>query len=96
MAKADLIEVDAVVLKLIKGGNYDVGILKDQENLTDDIRKEISKSEDPSEYVASIAHAHLGGKLRMNKISVVPGDIVTISLSPYDLTRGAITWRYRV
>lgn len=95
MARADLIEIDAVVLKLIKGGTYDIGILKDQEKLDDDLRKKISKSENPNEYVASIAHAHLGGKLRMNKISVVPGDIVRVSLSPYDLTRGAITWRYR-
>lgn len=37
--------------------------------------------------------AHLSGKLRMNFIRVLPGDKVTIELSPYDLTRGRITWR---
>ncbi len=37
--------------------------------------------------------AHISGKLRMNYIRILPGDKVTIELSPYDLTRGRITWR---
>ena len=37
--------------------------------------------------------AHISGKLRMNFIRIRPGDKVTIELSPYDLTRGRITWR---
>ncbi|MGI6200987.1 MAG: translation initiation factor IF-1 [Christensenellales bacterium] len=37
--------------------------------------------------------AHISGKLRMNFIRILPGDRVTIELSPYDLTRGRITWR---
>jgi translation initiation factor IF-1 len=36
---------------------------------------------------------HLSGKLRMNFIRILPGDKVTLELSPYDLTRGRITWR---
>lgn len=39
--------------------------------------------------------AHISGKLRMNFIKILPGDKVTIELSPYDLTRGRITWRAR-
>ncbi len=39
--------------------------------------------------------AHISGKLRMNFIRILPGDRVTIELSPYDLTRGRITWRAR-
>lgn len=39
--------------------------------------------------------AHLGGKLRRHFIRVVPGDRVTVELSPYDLTRGRIVYRYR-
>jgi len=39
--------------------------------------------------------AHISGKLRMNFIRIVPGDRVTVELSPYDLTRGRITWRGR-
>lgn len=37
--------------------------------------------------------AHISGKMRMNFIRIYPGDRVTIELSPYDLTRGRITWR---
>ncbi len=39
--------------------------------------------------------AHISGKMRMNFIRIYPGDRVTIELSPYDLTRGRITWRSR-
>jgi translation initiation factor IF-1 len=38
---------------------------------------------------------HLGGKMRKRYIRVLPGDRVTVELSPYDLTRGRITWRFR-
>ncbi|MBQ6661739.1 MAG: translation initiation factor IF-1 [Lachnospiraceae bacterium] len=37
--------------------------------------------------------AHISGKLRMNYIKIVPGDKVTLELSPYDLTKGRIIWR---
>ena len=37
--------------------------------------------------------AHISGKMRMNFIRIYPGDKVTIEISPYDLTRGRITWR---
>ena len=37
--------------------------------------------------------AHISGKLRMNYIRIVPGDKVKIEMSPYDLTKGRITWR---
>ena len=37
--------------------------------------------------------AHISGKLRMHFIRILPGDKVTVELSPYDLTRGRITWR---
>jgi len=37
--------------------------------------------------------AHLSGKLRMNYIQVLPGDKVTVEMSPYDLTKGRIIWR---
>lgn len=40
-----------------------------------------------------IINAHLSGKLRMNFIRILPGDRVTIELSPYDLSKGRITWR---
>ena len=37
--------------------------------------------------------AHISGKLRMNYIRILPGDKVTLELSPYDLTKGRIIWR---
>ena len=37
--------------------------------------------------------AHISGKLRMKFIRILPGDKVTVQMSPYDLTRGRITWR---
>ncbi len=37
--------------------------------------------------------AHISGKLRQNYIKILTGDHVTVELSPYDLTRGRITWR---
>ena len=39
--------------------------------------------------------AHLSGKMRKNSIKVLPGDKVTVELSPYDLTKGRITYRHR-
>ena len=40
--------------------------------------------------------AHISGKLRMNFIRILPGDKVTVQMSPYDLTRGRITWRSKL
>ena len=39
--------------------------------------------------------AHVSGKMRMNRIRILPGDKVTMELSPYDLTRGRITYRFK-
>ncbi|MDE6953889.1 MAG: translation initiation factor IF-1 [Erysipelotrichales bacterium] len=39
--------------------------------------------------------AHVSGKIRMNYIRILPGDKVTVEISPYDLTRGRITFRHK-
>ncbi len=39
--------------------------------------------------------AHVSGKIRMNYICILPGDKVTVEISPYDLTRGRITFRHK-
>jgi translation initiation factor IF-1 len=39
--------------------------------------------------------AHISGKMRMHYIRILPGDKVVVELSPYDLTRGRITYRYK-
>ena len=40
-----------------------------------------------------VINAHISGKLRMNYIRILAGDKVTVEMSPYDLTKGRITWR---
>ncbi|MDD4153927.1 MAG: translation initiation factor IF-1 [Bacilli bacterium] len=40
-------------------------------------------------------HAHVSGKIRMHYIRILPGDVVTVEISPYDLTQGRITFRYK-
>jgi translation initiation factor IF-1 len=39
--------------------------------------------------------AHISGKMRMNFIKIIPGDKVTLEMSPYDLTKGIIVYRYK-
>lgn len=39
--------------------------------------------------------AHVSGKIRMNYIRILPGDKVTVEMSPYDLSKGRITYRYK-
>ena len=53
-----------------------------------------------SDYLVELANGHtvvayVSGKMRVNMIRILPGDTVTIELSPYDLTRGRITWNKR-
>ena len=44
-------------------------------------------------FKVELQNKHVSGKLRMNYIRIVPGDKVTVEMSPYDLTKGRITWR---
>jgi translation initiation factor IF-1 len=39
--------------------------------------------------------AHISGKMRMNYIKILPGDKISVEMSPYDLTKGRITYRYK-
>ena len=70
MSKADVIEVDGVVVEKLQNAMFKVEL----EN-------------------KHVVLAHISGKLRMNFIKILPGDKVTIELSPYDLTKGRIIWR---
>lgn len=45
--------------------------------------------------IKKVIRSKLSGKLRKNKIKLILGDKVTVSLSPYDLETGLVTWRYR-
>ena len=45
--------------------------------------------------IGHIITAHVSGKIRMHTIRILPGDKVTVEISPYDLTRGRITYRHK-
>ena len=70
MSKADLIELEGVVVEAMPNAMFKVKLENGFEVL-----------------------AHISGKIRMNFIRILPGDRVKVELSPYDLTRGRITWR---
>ena len=62
------------------------------------IEDDIPQTENPKAVALKLQNeliilAHISGKLRMNFIRILPGDKVTVEMSPYDLTRGRITWR---
>ena len=70
MSKADVIEVEGIVLEKLPNAMF---------------RVELEKKH--------VVLAHISGKLRMNFIRILPGDKVTLELSPYDLDKGRIIWR---
>jgi len=70
MSKADVIEIEGVVVEKLPNAMFQVELPNGHQVL-----------------------AHISGKLRMNFIKILPGDKVTLELSPYDLTKGRIIWR---
>ena len=70
MSKADVIEIEGVVVEKLPNARFKVEL----EN-------------------GHIVLAHISGKLRMNFIKILPGDKVTLEMSPYDLSKGRIVWR---
>ncbi len=70
MSKADVIEIEGVVVEKLPNAMFKVEL----EN-------------------GHIVLAHIIGKLRMNFIKILPGDKVTLEMSPYDLSKGRIIWR---
>ena len=70
MSKADVIEIDGVVVEKLPNAMFKVEL----EN-------------------GHVVLAHISGKLRMNFIKILPGDKVTLEMSPYDLSKGRIIWR---
>ena len=70
MSKADVIEIEGVVVEKLPNAMFKVEL----EN-------------------GHIVLAHISGKLRMNFIKILPGDKVTLEMSPYYLSKGRIIWR---
>ena len=72
MSKADVIEIEGVVVEKLPNAMFQVELENGHKIL-----------------------AHISGKMRMNFIRILPGDKVTIEMSPYDLTKGRIIYRYK-
>ena len=70
MSKADVIEIEGVVVEKLPNAMFQVKLENGHQVL-----------------------ARISGTLRMNYIKILPGDRVTIEMSPYDLTKGRIIWR---
>ena len=70
MSKADVIEIEGVVVEKLPNAKFQVEL------------------ENGNKVLATIS-----GKLRMNYIRILPGDKVTLEMSPYDLSKGRIIWR---
>lgn len=70
MSKADVIEIEGVVVEKLPNAMFKVELGN-----------------------GHIVLAHISGKLRMNFIKILPGDKVTLEMSPYDLSKGRIVWR---
>ena len=73
MSKADVIEIEGVVIEKLPNTMFQVELENGHKVL-----------------------AHISGKLRQNFIRILPGDKVTLELSPYDLTKGRIIWRDKI
>ena len=70
MSKADVIEIEGVVVEKLPNAMFQVELVNGHKVL-----------------------ATISGKLRMNYIRILPGDKVTLEMSPYDLSKGRIIWR---
>ncbi len=77
MSKEDVIEVEGIVREAMPNTVFKVELLN-------------TKDGKPNGHTVL---AHISGKLRTNFIRILPGDKVTMEMSPYDLTKARITWR---
>lgn len=97
MAKDEVIELEGVVVESLPNATFNVEVSFPQ-------RKPIQKPSDtgdpteapaPEQPPKHVILCHISGKMRKHFIRILPGDRVTVQLSPYDLTRGRITFRQK-
>ena len=81
LSKEDVIEIEGIVREAMPNAIFKVEMLSEDKN---------TGKLTPSEHILL---AHISGKLRTNFIRILPGDKVTVEMSPYDLSKGRITWR---
>lgn len=97
MAKDEVIELEGVILESLPNATFNVEV-------TFPTRKAIPKPSDEGDPSAApvveqapkhVILCHISGKMRKHFIRIIAGDRVTVQLSPYDLTRGRITFRHK-
>ena len=81
LSKEDVIEIEGIVREAMPNDIFKVEMLSEDKN---------TGKLTPSGHILL---AHISGKLRTNFIRILPGDKVTVEMSPYDLSKGRITWR---
>ena len=87
MSKADVIEIEGVVV----GFNMSkADVIEIEGVVVEKLPNAMFKVELENGHIVL---AHISGKLRMNFIKILPGDKVTLEMSPYDLSKGRIIWR---
>ncbi|MBI5414786.1 translation initiation factor IF-1 [Candidatus Peregrinibacteria bacterium] len=79
MGKEDVIEVSGIIEECLPGAQFRVRVITEGF---------VEKDGSPM-----FVHAHVGGKMRKYSIRILPGDTVTVELSPYNLKKGRITYR---
>ena len=81
MSKEDVIEIEGIVREAMPNAIFKVEMLSEDKN---------TGKLTPSGHILL---SHISGKLRTNFIRILPGDKVTVEMSPYDLSKGRSTWR---
>jgi translation initiation factor IF-1 len=84
MSKKDVIEIMGVIIETLPNAMFKV------QPTDENFIKLLEEKKLPNEILA-----HISGKMRIHHIRILPGDKVTLELSPYDLTKGRITFRHK-
>jgi len=91
MAK-DVIEVDGKVLESLSNATFKVELIGEEFQLASGQSDDGQAQDDSTQ--GHVITAHVSGKIRMNYIRILPGDLVKVEMTPYDLTKGRITYRH--
>lgn len=92
MAKDDVIELEGVVTECLPNATFHVEVAAPQRKVVALEGEDAPAAPRPS---TRVLLCHISGKMRRHFIRILPGDRVTVELSPYDLERGRITFRHK-
>ncbi len=105
----DAVEVEGIVLEALPNAEFKVKVTstnfssaqtaQTQDGSGQDDGQQPAPPAQTSDHAADqnymVVHAHISGKMRINYIKILPGDKVTLEISPYDITKGRITFRHK-